>query len=190
MRGDVGQEEIPVNLELLSDDNRVGMVLVLGVVLLGSALADLMEWSDFFLGSGLLGHLLMPLFLAGGALLVLRAGRRLLTPGCRPLLRVNFGGVTDIRLLSAPIRWSAIVDAHRPRGVLRYLLPGVVMQLHEDYESAGVETLWSRLIHLPCRLRGEHVLFLECGTLDHTTEQALAAIHSHLRARHKSGGRR
>ncbi|MBF0614485.1 MAG: hypothetical protein G8237_05945 [Magnetococcales bacterium] len=185
-----GHEEIPVNLELLSDDNRVGVLLVLGGGLCGGAVGDWLGWSMVFSGLGVLAVVMQPLALVIGSVLVVRAGRRLLTPGCRPLLRINFGGVTDVRLLSAPIRWSGIVDARRPAGVVRYLLPGVVLQLHEEYETMGVETMWSRLIHLPCRLRGKHILFLECGTLDHTTDQALEAIRSHLRARVKTAARR
>lgn len=183
-------EEIPVNLELLSDDNRIGMLLVCGGALLGGSVADGMGWLEWLSGVGFFANLIRPLLMAIGFVLVVRAGRRLLTPGCRPLLRINFGGVTDIRLLSAPIRWSGIVEARRPPGVLRYLLPGVVLQLHEDYETMGVETLWSRLIHLPCRMRGKHILFLECGTLDHTTEETLEAIRSHLRARIRTAVRR
>ncbi|MBF0272744.1 MAG: hypothetical protein HQL98_11860 [Magnetococcales bacterium] len=185
-----GHEEIPVNLELLSNDNRVGMVLMVGGIMLGVAVGDLMGWGTFFSEDGFGAVLLRPLLLAIGTVLVLAAVRRLLTPGCKPLLRINFGGITDMRLVNAPIRWSFIVDAQRPPGILRYLLPGVVLKLHADYEPAGVETIWSGLLHLTCRLRGKHVLFLECGTLDHSPEETLTAIQSHLRARHKMGVRR
>ncbi|MBF0192578.1 MAG: hypothetical protein HQL99_15790 [Magnetococcales bacterium] len=185
-----GHEEIPVNMELLSNDNRVGMVLVVGGIMLGMAVGDWMGWGDFFSEEGWTGVLLRPLLLVIGTILALAAARRLLTPGCKPLLRINFGGITDVRLVNAPIRWSFIVDAQRPPGMLRYLLPGVVLKLHADYEPAGVETLWSGMLHLTCRLRGKHVLFLECGTLDHSPEVTLKAIQSHLRARQKRGARR
>ncbi|MBF0213455.1 MAG: hypothetical protein HQM00_07820 [Magnetococcales bacterium] len=181
-----GHDEIPVNLELLSDDNRVGVVLVIGCLLFGVALADRMGWSSFFTPDGWAVTLLRPCMLVFGGVLIVLAARRLLVPGCRTLVRVNFGGITDIRLVTSPIRWSFIVEARRPPGVLFYLLPGVVLQLHEDFEPGGVETFWSRLLHMTCRLRGKHILFLASGTLDHSADQLLEAINSHLRARHKA----
>ncbi|MEO5333907.1 MAG: hypothetical protein H7839_17985 [Magnetococcus sp. YQC-5] len=182
-------KEIPVNVELLSDDNRVGLFLAIGCLLLGISLSDLIGFELFFQKDGLGDLLLRPLLLGVGGLLVFLCARRLLVPGCKPLLRINFGGVTDVRLTTVPIRWSLIVHARRPNGIWFYLLHGVILELVEGYESTGVETLWSRLIHLPVRLQGSHMLFLECGSLDMSADQALKAIHSHLHAR-QSGSRR
>ncbi|MBF0340749.1 MAG: hypothetical protein HQL95_07260 [Magnetococcales bacterium] len=179
---------IPVNLELLSNDNRVGVVLVGGCLLAGGAVADLMGWYLLFAPEGVAVSLLRPVMLVLGPLLILLAARRLLIPGCRPLLKINFGGVHDLRLLTGPLRWSAIVAAHRPRGLLGRLLPGVVLELQADYDPAGVETFWSRLLHLPLRLRGSSLLFLECATLDHGPEAILGSIQSHLRARSRVPG--
>ncbi|MBF0126072.1 MAG: hypothetical protein HQM02_02570 [Magnetococcales bacterium] len=175
-------EEIPINMEILSSDNRVGVLLGAGCLLFGVALSDLLEWSLFFQPDGWVGVVSRPLLLIIGGVLISLCGQRLLIPGCKPLLRINFGGVTDIRLLTAPLRWSFIVDAYRPRGIWYYLLPGVVLEL-SDGGRTGLETFWSRLIHLPCRLLGRNLLFLECGTLDHPTREILEAVRSHVRSR-------
>ncbi|MBF0427557.1 MAG: hypothetical protein HQL94_01430 [Magnetococcales bacterium] len=183
-------EEIPVNLESLSNDNRVGIVLAIGCCMLGVALGDLMGWGSFFSEDGLGVMIVRPLFLGLGAILTVLSAQRLLIPGCKPLLRINFGGITDIRLVTAPIRWGYIVEVRRPSGFWHYLLPGLILQLDAEYHAEGLETIWSRLIHLPSRLRGENLLFVECATLDHSPEQTLLAIRSHLRKRQRGRGRR
>ncbi len=184
-----GSEEIPVNLELLSSDDRVGVVLVVGSLLFGIGLGDLLGFGSFFHPDGIGAHLVRPVMLVVGGILVFLSAQRLLIPGCRPLVRINFGGITDVRLVTAPVRWQCVEEARRPDGVWRWLLPGVILEMSEEHYSPGMETRWSRLIHLPARLLGRQVLFLECGTLDQSVDEVLAAIQSHLRAR-QAGSRR
>ncbi|MEO5347292.1 MAG: hypothetical protein H7834_13090 [Magnetococcus sp. YQC-9] len=148
---------------------------------------ELFGWGTFLEPEHLLAILIRPLFWVFGTLLTVLAVRRLLIPGCRPLVRINFGGIHDIRLSTVQLRWSLITQARRPPGFLKYLLRGVVLQLHPDYEPAGSETLWSRLFHFTCRLRGKHILFVECGSLDQKPDTVLAAIQSHLQSRRKMG---
>ncbi|MBF0165060.1 MAG: hypothetical protein HQM01_11260 [Magnetococcales bacterium] len=182
MAGD-GKEVIPVNLELLSSDNHVGMMLVCGLAMLGNGVSAWMGWGSLLEPSHWLAGVLRPFFLVFGGLLIVLAVRRLLIPGCRAVVRINFGGIHDIRLMVAPLRWSFIVEARQPPGMLKYLLRGVVLGLHPDYEPAGNETIWAQVFHVTCRLRGKHILFVECGTLDHGPEETLAVIRTHLRAR-------
>ncbi|MBF0416869.1 MAG: hypothetical protein HQL86_01285 [Magnetococcales bacterium] len=182
MAGD-GKEVVPVNLELLSSDNHVGAMLVCGLAMLASVVGELLGWGSFLEPSHMLAWVLRPVFWVFGSILIILVVRRLLIPGCRPLVRINFGGIHDIRMTHVPLRWSFIVGASRPPGLMKYLLRGVVLALHPDYESSGDETLWSRLFHTTCRLRGKHVLFIECGTLDCGPDETLAVIQTHLRAR-------
>lgn len=181
--------KIPVNMELLSHDNRVGFLLVIGGGLVSLGLSDLFGWGTIFQAGGWGALVVRPFLLVFGVILVVLSGQRLLIPGCKSLLRINFGGVTDIRLVKSPIRWSLIENVRRPYGIWFYLLPGVILEMKRDYRATGLETIWSRLIHWPSRLRGGHVLFLECGTLDQSAEQTLMAIRSHLQARPSSGRR-
>ncbi|GAB0058648.1 hypothetical protein SIID45300_03001 [Candidatus Magnetaquicoccaceae bacterium FCR-1] len=182
MAGDA-HEVIPVNLELLSSDNHVGAMLVCGLAMLGNGLGELMGWGTLLEPPQLLAGVLRPFFWGAGTIVTFLAVRRLLVPGCRALVRINFGGIHDIRLMVAPLRWSFIVEAYQPPGILKYLLRGVVLGLHPDYEPAGNETIWARVFHVTCRLRGKHILFVECGTLDRGPEETLAVIRTHLRAR-------
>ncbi len=179
--------EIPINLELLSSDNRIGVLLAVGCASLWYGLSDWLGWAEFFQPNSFGSFIVRPFLLIFGIILIFKTVHRLLTPGCRPVIRINFGGVTDVRLVTAPIRWSFIVNAYRPKGVWHYLLPGVILEMDSRYHSTGLETIWSYCVHFHARSKGRRLLFLECGTLDQNAEQLLMSIQSHLRERERSG---
>ncbi|MBF0108874.1 MAG: hypothetical protein HQL76_06850 [Magnetococcales bacterium] len=148
----------PPNINAQSDDNRVGFMFLSGLGLLYGA------WNLAGDPSGFRGAILL---FAGvpGVLFVFLAIRRLLRPGCRMILRINHGGVTDFRLSEQAVPWEAIVAVEYPRGWLGSILPAVVLVL-EDGTFPPDRTLWCRALHALLSPVFPGRMILLCATLD------------------------
>ncbi|MBF0153941.1 MAG: hypothetical protein HQL64_09410 [Magnetococcales bacterium] len=176
-KGAVCEVRAPNSLVCQSNDNHLGILIALGIGLgwLGSRGLEADEHLFF-----------SPLFLLGGVLIGIGV-RRLLRPGCRTLVRLNHGGLTDFRLGRDPIRWEWVVGARLWGKGMTVL----ILDLHEDASRSPWEgeTLWFWLLHGPAWLAGGTSVFITCWTLDTSGEILLRAAQNHLASVRGRSGR-
>ncbi|MBF0421775.1 MAG: hypothetical protein HQL73_02160 [Magnetococcales bacterium] len=150
----------PPNITAQSNDNRIGFLFISGIAIIYGA------WSlspgPFFAFGGVWSLVLA----IPGVFLVIVAIRRLLRPGCKMLLRVNHGGVTDFRLSERAVPWGDIVGVTMTRGWVGLLLPAVVLELVPGQGLPAERTLWCRFLHAFLSPLFPDRLLILCATLD------------------------
>lgn len=167
------------HLIALADDNQLGISTVLSLLLTGPGIAAAMDWSFFFGLDHLPPILLWPMTLIGLTLLA-SCVRRLLRPGCRIILRINHGGLTDFRLSGTPFQWKDIHQVSRLSGRWTARLPILLLDISPATLPLQDRTLWFRLLHWPLHRRKTFRVILLCGSLDNSTEIIQETIQDHL----------
>ncbi|MBF0132600.1 MAG: hypothetical protein HQL75_08445 [Magnetococcales bacterium] len=150
----------PPHVTAHSDDNRVGFMFVLGVLILYGV------WQIFggeF--AGLRGGVALVLSVPG-ILFLLLAVRRLFRPGCKMILRINHGGVTDFRLGNQPVLWEEIIGVERTQGWVGWVLPAVVLKRHPAQPFGQDATLWCKVLHTALSFLYPGSVVILCATLD------------------------
>ncbi|MBF0621848.1 MAG: hypothetical protein HQL54_07965 [Magnetococcales bacterium] len=164
---------VPRHIECLADDRATGMVVIIGVGVFSLGLGGFMGWTDFLEAVPVLSVPLMVVGLVVG----LFAGVHL-RQGCRPLLRINFNGVTDFRNHPATIPWSDVESIHMSSGLFGRLLGVIKVQLKRPVPvRVG---FWFFLFHLSGRLFGKSCMILPCVLLDQSARDIAQAMDSHL----------
>lgn len=161
----------PPHVAAHSDDNRVGFMFVAGVLFLYGV------WQL----AGFRGGVAIVLSLPGIFLLTL-AVRRLFRPGCKMILRINHGGVTDFRLGNQAVSWEEIVGVERTQGWMGLLLPAVILRIVPNQPLPRDATLWCRVLHIPIAFLFPESLIILCATLDvscHDIHRAIKLHHQH-----------
>ncbi|MBF0174476.1 MAG: hypothetical protein HQL83_13720 [Magnetococcales bacterium] len=159
----------PPNINAQSDDNRVGFMFVMGLLLLYVA------WKM----SGMFGVKVGAVPGLPGMFFAFLAVRRLLRPGCKMILRINHGGITDFRLSDQVVPWTDVVGVRRTRGWLGVVLPAVVVTLTHPHLPTG-RTMWCRILHASWSFMFPRHMILLCATLDVGCGEIHQAIELHL----------
>jgi hypothetical protein len=169
----------PPHLVSLADDDKLGLLVVVSLLLAGPGIAKYMEWADF-LGSGVLASIIqLPMTIIGTALLLFCI-HRLLRPGCRIMLRINHGGLTDFRLSETPFHWEDIHRVARLPSKFGSWLPIILLDVNPAVLHRADGTLWYRLLHFPFQHKNIHRLIILCGSLDSRTDKIITTIEAHL----------
>ncbi len=166
----------PPNVTAQSDDNRIGFLLLVGIAIVYGV------WTFFpgpFFGFSGLWTLLLTL---PGIACTVVAVRRLLRPGCKMILRINHGGVTDFRLSEHAVPWQDIVGVEITRGWIGLLLPAVILVLSPGQTLPRSGTTWCRVLHVLLSFLYRERLLILCATIDigrHEIHRAILHHHHH-----------
>lgn len=176
---DVGQTKTmtantpPPNINAQSDDNRVGFMFVLGTLLLYGV------WQLF--SGDFSGFMRLWAVMAAipGIFFVTSAIRRLLRPGCKIILRINHGGVTDFRFGQQPVVWESITGVEKTTGWLGLVLPAVILHLVPDHNIHRGKTAWYKILHTLLSFVFPESLIVLCATLDVSPEEIYHTLSLH-----------
>ncbi|MBF0455066.1 MAG: hypothetical protein HQL72_09680 [Magnetococcales bacterium] len=168
----------PPHLVSLSDDDRLGFLLVASLLLAGPGISHYFGWADLLGTSRAAALVQLPMTLVGLTLLFFCI-RQLFRPGCRIMLRINHGGVTDFRLSDQPIPWHSVLGASR-LSVLGVALPVILLDLEPALFVKQTGTFWYRLLHFWLHRQNSPRLILLCGSLDSPTDEVFFTIQAHL----------
>ena len=167
------------HLVSLADDDQLGFMVVASLLLAGPGISNYLGWANF-LGSGPLASLVqLPMTLAG-LMLLFFCIRRLLRPGCRMLLRINHGGLTDFRLSDTPFQWQDILGVSRLPGFWGKILPVALLEIEPSRLPPPEKTFWYGLTHFPLQQKKLSHLLIFCGSLDRPTQDVVETIQAHL----------
>ncbi|MBF0384116.1 MAG: hypothetical protein HQL69_24140 [Magnetococcales bacterium] len=169
----------PPNLVALADDDKLGFLVLLSLFLAVPGISHYMGWGDFFTPGVVISYLRLPMTIAG-ILLFWICIRRLLLPGCRIILRINHGGLTDFRRCDKPIEWQDIYNVTRLPGTLGELLPIIVLDVEANRLAKCNKDIWYRFIYFTTLRKPSNLLIIPCGSLDNPTSKILTTIQAHL----------
>ncbi|MBF0359237.1 MAG: hypothetical protein HQL70_11595 [Magnetococcales bacterium] len=169
----------PRHLTLLADDDQLGILFITAILLAGPGIGQYMGWSNFFGSGGLISLLQFPMTISG-LLIFWLSLKRLLTPGCRIVLRVNNGGITDFRLSQQPFKWQDIHSVSRLSGSLIERLPIILLEISPSRLATADKTLWYKVLHFALIRKNSHRLIIFCGSLDGETDKIIETIQDHL----------
>ncbi|HIJ83845.1 MAG: hypothetical protein HW380_874 [Magnetococcales bacterium] len=168
----------PPSINAQSNDNRVGTMFVVGVALLyGVWNLFAGDFSGFRWGWAMLVAL-------PGFLFIILAIRRLLRPGCKMILRINHGGVTDFRLGDHAVPWQNIVGVERIEGWMGLLLPAVLLRVVPHRDLPKNMTAWCKILHFSLSFLFPERLIVLCATLDVSCRDIHRVILSHHHKEH------
>lgn len=164
----------PPHVTAQSDDNRIGFLFIVGILIVYGV------WTFFpgpFFGFRGLWAMMMTF---PGILGCMVAVRRLLRPGCKMILRINHGGVTDFRLSDRVIPWQDIVGVEITRGWIGLLMPAVVLVLSPNHTLPREGTTWCRMLHAALSFLYPERLLILCATLDIGRHEIHRAVLHHF----------
>jgi hypothetical protein len=166
----------PPHLVSLADDNRLGGLAVISLLLSGPGILHYFGWGDYL---GLPAFIELPMTVLG-LILLFFCVRALLRPGCWMILRINHGGLTDFRYSETPLQWQNIHGAGRLPGSLASRLPIILLDMEPSAPPPVNNTLWYRSLHLFLKKRAVPHIVILCGSLDRGTQEILRTIEAHL----------
>ncbi|MBF0195132.1 MAG: hypothetical protein HQL71_11285 [Magnetococcales bacterium] len=170
----------PPHLVALADDNQLGFLLIFSMLLAIPGISHYMGWGDFFNADGaLISTVRLPMTIIG-LLLFLNCVRRLLLPGCRILLRINHGGLTDFRLCNTPFEWKDINSATRLPGSIGGRLPIIMLDIEPARLAQHKKSLWYSILHFTLQRKNNNHLIVLCDSLDSPTSKIFTTIQAHL----------
>jgi hypothetical protein len=171
--------KLPPHLSLLADDDQLGFLFITALLLAGPGVGQYMGWSNFFGSGGLLSLIQIPMTISG-LLIFWLCLNRLLRPGCRIVLRINNGGITDFRLSEQPFQWQEIHSVSRLSGSISERLPFILLEISPASLATEDKTLWYRTLHFALLRKKSHHLIIFCGSLDGETDKIIETIQAHL----------
>jgi hypothetical protein len=169
----------PPHLVALIDDDQLGFLLVLSLLLTGPGISHYLGWGDFFAAGLLISIFQLPMTIVG-IILFWICFRRLLLPGCRIILRINHGGLTDFRLCDNPFEWQDIHNVTRLPGSLGEWLPIILLDIEPTRLAQCKHGIWYRFLHFTMQLKKSPRLIIVCGSLDTPTSKIFSTIQAHL----------
>jgi hypothetical protein len=169
----------PPHLVALADDDKLGFLLIISMLLAGPGISHYMGWGDFFDAGVLISIFQLPMTIVG-ILLFWICVRRLLLPGCRIILRINHGGLTDFRLCDNPFEWQDVYNVSKLPGSLGEWLPIILLDVDPTRLAQHNKSLWYRILHLTLQRKNNNQLIILCGSLDNTSDKILTTIQAHL----------
>lgn len=169
----------PPHLVCLADDDQLGFLVVAGLLLIAPAGARYMDLGNFF-GLGELSQFIqLPLACIGIGVLIYGVNR-LLRPGCRILLRINHGGLTDFRYNDVPLQWQQIQGVTSVPGFFGNLFSILLLQVENTALPPKNANRWYHILHYFLRKKNHNLMIILCASLDCPTTQIVSTIQNHL----------